>query len=177
MAAEQNELDQYRQALADLTSDALPVVEEISKETRRARKAMDQDPVDTLTLSNKLVELSILNQRLGERIATMGYIVRGCKEFYERVREGHKVRLVTKGEPRQTVEKKDGIEKVVTKYVTVAAGVADSMKIGLAHEEFVVYNECEKVMDQLVYARKSTDKTIDSIRSKLSYEKTNERNA
>lgn len=176
--AEQTELEAYKEALAELEKDALPIVQEISKETRKARKAMDQDPVDTLTLSNKLVELSILNQRLGERVATMGYIVRGCKEFYERIREGHKVRLTQKGEPRQTTETDaKGKEKIVTKYVTMPAGVADSMKIELAHTEFEIYNECEKVMDQLVYARKSTDKTIDSIRSKLSYEKTNERNA
>lgn len=151
------ELKEYQDHLDALTADALPIVQDIATHTKRARKAMDQDPVDTLTLSNELVELSILLQRLGDRIATMGYIVRGAKEFYERTRENHKVRLV--------------------KEESVAAGVADSMKIDLSHEEFKVYNSCERMMDRLVYVRKSTDKTIDAIRSKLSYEKVNERNA
>lgn len=177
--------DDFPAALELLTEYALPVVEDISIETRRARKAMDTDPVDTLTLSNKLVELSILSQRLGERVALMGYIVRASKEWYERVREAHKVRLVTEGEERWIeVEEPKGTRSTSgtttgkqKKFVTVAAGVADSMKVGLAHEEFKIYNECEMMMDKLVYARKSTDKTIDSIRSKLSYEKANERNA
>lgn len=155
--AERTELEEYKAALQALQSDALPIVEEIATHTKRGRKAMDQDPVDTLTLSNELVELSILLQRLGDRIATMGRIVRGCKEFYERTREDWKVKLV--------------------KEQDTAAGVADSMKISKAHKEFEVYNDCEYWMDRLVYARKSTDKTIDAIRSKLSYEKVNERNA
>lgn len=154
--AERTELDDYKDALSELESDALPVVRDIAKHTKIARKAIGQDPVDTLTISNELVELSILVQRLGDRISQMGYIARGCKEYYERTREGHKIRLVAEGN---------------------AAGVADSMKIGLSHEEFEVHNQCEYMMDRLVYARKSTDKTIDAIRSKLSYEKANERNA
>lgn len=167
--------DEYRTALDTLIDYALPVLKETAQETLRARKAMDQDPVDTFTLSNKLVELSILNQRIGDRVSLMGYIVRGCKEYYERTREGHKVRLVQQGEPRKKAEiDKDGKEKIVTKYLTVAAGVADSMKVELAHKEFTLYNECELMMDKLVYCRKSTDKTIDSARSKLSFEKTNE---
>ena len=51
------------------------------------------------------------------------------------------------------------------------------MKISLVKAEFDLYNRCEYLMDKLVYTRKSTDKTIDSMRSKLSYEKQNERNA
>jgi hypothetical protein len=155
--AERSELELYKHSLEELEADALPVVQEIATHTKKARKAMDQDPVDTLTLSNELVELSILVQRLGDRIARMGYIARGCKEFYERIREGHKVRLVRDDK--------------------IAAGVADSMKVDLSHEEFEMHNECEYLMDRLVYTRKSTDKTIDAIRSKLSYEKMNERNA
>jgi hypothetical protein len=156
--AEQPEIDEYKTGLSNLEDEALPILEEIAKHTKRARKAMGGETtvVDTLTLSNELVELAILLQRLGDRISMMGYIVRGCKEFYERTREGHKTRLVKEGNP---------------------AGVADSMKIELSHEEFEVYNQCEYTMDRLVYARKSTDKTIDAIRSKLSYEKVNEQRA
>ena len=88
------ELAEYRKHLDALTADATPVIQQIATHTKVARKAMDASPVDTLTLSNELVELSILVQRLGDRLARMGHIVRGAKEFYERVREGEKVRLV-----------------------------------------------------------------------------------
>lgn len=169
--------DKYREALDALIDYALPTLQDTAKQTLIARNAMKRDPVDTLTLSNKLVELSILNQQIGVRVSLMGYIVRACKEWYERIREEHKVRLVQKGEPRQVVEKKDGKELMVTKYVTMAAGVADSMKVKLAHEEFQMYNECELMMDKLVYSRKATDKTIDSIRTKISFEKTDYKNA
>ncbi len=188
--AERIEFDNFNFQLDELRTDALPIVEEISVHTRRARNAMGgrhlnddneivDDEVDTLTLSNEQVELGILLQRLGDRISEMGYIARGAEEFYKRVMEGHKVRLTQVGEARETVEKDPTTkkEKKVTKYVTIAAGVADSMKIGLAHEAFELHNSCQKQMDQLVYIRKSTDKTIDTIRSKLSYEKSNEKNA
>jgi hypothetical protein len=188
--AERLEFDRHSQDLSDLQDEALPILKEISVHTRRARKAMggrtlnddneiiDLD-VDTLTLSNEQVELAILLQRLGDRLSEMGYIARAAKEFYERVREGHKVRLTQVGEAREVEEtnKEGGEITTKTKYFTVAAGVADSMKIELAHEAFGIHNECEKTMDQLAYARKSTDKTIDTIRSKLSYEKANDKNA
>lgn len=171
--------DDYRKALDLLIEFALPVVSDTAKHTLLARKAQRMDPVDTLTLSNELVELSILNQRVGDRVSLMGYIVRAAKEYYERVREGHKVRLTQEGIPKQVTEKINdtGGEKIVTKFTTVAAGVADSMKVDLSHDEFKIYNECELMMDKLVYTRKSTDKTMDSIRTKISYEKSNERNA
>lgn len=188
--AERLEFEKYSAQLDDLQTDALPIVEEISVHTRLARRAMGgrslndeneivDELVDTLTLSNEQVELGILLQRLGDRIADMGYIARAAEEFYKRVMEGHKVRLTQVGEAREVVEKDPTtkVEKTVTKYVPMAAGVADSMKIGLAHEVFELHNSCQKQMDQLVYIRKSTDKTIDTIRSKLSYEKSNDKNA
>jgi hypothetical protein len=188
--AERLEFEKFSGQLDDLQTDALPIVEEISVHTRLARRAMGgrslneeneivDEEVDTLTLSNEQVELGILLQRLGDRIADMGYIARAAEEFYKRVMEGHKVRLTQVGEPREVVEKDPTTkeEKKVTKYVPMAAGVADSMKIGLAHEAFELHNSCQKQMDQLVYIRKSTDKTIDTIRSKLSYEKANDKNA
>lgn len=188
--AERLEFEKYSKQLDELQSDALPIVKDISVHTRLARRAMGgrslndeneivDEEVDTLTLSNEQVELAILLQRLGDRISDMGYIARASEELYKRIMEGHKVRLTQVGEPREVVEKdpKTKEEKKVTKYVPVAAGVADSMKIGLAHEAFELHNSCQKTMDQLVYIRKSTDKTIDTIRSKLSYEKSNDKNA
>lgn len=188
--AERLEFEKFSEQLDLLQTDALPIVQEISVHTRLARRAMGgrslndeneivDEEVDTLTLSNEQVELGILLQRLGDRISEMGYIARAAEEFYKRVMEGHKVRLTQIGEAREEVETdpKTKKEKTVTKYVTVAAGVADSMKIGLAHEAFELHNSCQKQMDQLVYIRKSTDKTIDTIRSKLSYEKSNDKNA
>lgn len=169
--------DNYRWALDVLVDYALPVAQDMAKETMRARKAMSQDPVDTLTLSNKLVELSILNQRMGERVSLMGYIVRAADEWYHRIRENHKVRLVIKGEARQTTETDaKGKEKIVTKYVTMAGGVADSMKLELAHQEFALYNECQLVMDKLLSTRRSTEKTLDNLRTKISFEKGDQRN-
>lgn len=194
---ERQEYEKYQAQLGDLQSDALPIVQDISVHTRRARAAMggrsvneeneivDQE-VDTLTLSNEQVELAILLQRLGDRISDMGYIARGAEEFYKRIMEGHKVRLTQIGEEREVDEKIPDKEitgtstskfRKVKKFVPLPAGVADSMKIELAHEAFELHNACQKQMDQLVYIRKSTDKTIDTIRSKLSYEKANENNA
>ena len=195
--AERQEFDKYSAQLDELQGDALPIVEEISVHTRRARAAMGgrslnseneivDEEVDTLTLSNEQVELGILLQRLGDRISEMGYIARAAEEFYKRVMEGHKVRLTQVGEEREVNEKVPDSEikgtkspkyHKVKKFVTLPAGVADSMKIALAHEVFELHNSCQKQMDQLVYIRKSTDKTIDTIRSKLSYEKSNEKNA
>lgn len=188
--AERLEFEEFSKQLDQLQTDALPIVQEISVHTRRARRAMGgrslndeneivDEEVDTLTLSNEQVELGILLQRLGDRISDMGYIARAAEEFYKRVMEGHKVRLTQVGEAREIVEKDPTTkkEKKIIKYVPLPAGVADSMKISLAHEAFTLHNSCQKQMDQLVYIRKSTDKTIDTIRSKLSYEKSNEKNA
>lgn len=195
--AEREDFNRFSKALDDLRGDALPIVKEISVHTRLARNAMggrtrnEEDeivdlPVDTLTLSNEQVELGILLQRLGDRISEMGYIARAAEELYKRVMEGHKVRLTQIGEEREVDEKipdeeikgtKTSKFRKVKKFVPVAAGVADSMKILLSHEAFELHNECQKQMDQLVYIRKSTDKTIDTIRSKLSYEKSNDKNA
>lgn len=181
--AEQTEFEAIEISRNNLDEEALPITKDIALHTMKARKAIAQDPVDTLTISNELVELSILNQRLGDRISTMGYIVRSAKELYERTREEHKVRLVQVGEEREVevddpeAGDSDAPKIKKKKFVTVAAGVADSMKLSLVRKEFELYNQCEYLMDKLVYTRKSTDKTIDSMRSKLSYEKQNERNA
>jgi hypothetical protein len=167
------ELEQYTIDLDALQTDVMPVLKDIQKETLKARKAMDTDPVDTLTLSNKLVDLSILNQRLGDRVANAGALKRGTKNLLEVTRERHKVRLVQgineDGEYEQTA---DGKNKG-----GVAAGVADSMKLQLTPLEFDLANEAERIYDQLSNLRKSTEKTIDALRTKISYEKTNEYNS
>ena len=189
--AERLEFDDYTSQMTAVIDDALPIVEGITVHTRRARRAMGgryrnnegeikDYLVDTLALSNEQVELAILLQRLGDRIAEMGYIARAVEEFYKRVMEGHKVRLTQVGEER-VVEEKDpdsptGYKKI-KRFLPIAAGVADSMKIALAHEPFTLHNECQKQLESLVQIRRSTDKTIDTIRSKLSYEKANENNA
>lgn len=145
-----------QEVLDKLTDEVMPIIKDLSRHTLNARKAMDP-PVDTLTLSNELVELAILNQRLGDRVAYANYLARDTKNFYEETREEHKVRLV----------KEEG----------EAAGVADSMKIKLSRAEFELRNQSEMLYERLQFLRKSTEKTIDAIRSKLSYEKSNERNA
>ena len=70
-AVEQTEFEAIEISLDNLEAEALPITEDVAFHTLKARKAISLDPVDTLTLSNELVELSILNQRLGDRISTM----------------------------------------------------------------------------------------------------------
>jgi hypothetical protein len=147
---------------AALESDAITVTDEIRTHTLNARRAFDSDPVDLNTLSNELVELAILNQRLGDRVAEAGAVVRDTENYYKMVREDFKVALV-----EGKVKGKD----------KVAAGVADSMKMRLAEREFDLYNMAQKLYDQLVFLRRGTDKTIDALRSKLSYERADMQNA
>lgn len=188
--SEDQEIARYRESLEFLQEDVLPIVKGIQDFTLEARAAMGglslnsrgetvEKSADTLVLSNVQVELAILLQRLGDRISEMGYITRASEELYKRVLEGHKVRLTTIGVEQEVVVKDPdtGAESIGHKTVTYAAGVADSMKIGLSHKAFEFYNLCQKQMDQLSLIRKSTDKTIDAIRSKLSREKANDKNA
>ncbi len=178
--AELTEFEAIRNDFSNLSDEVNPILRDVQKHTKSARTAMAKDPVDTLTLSNELVELAILLQRLGDRIAMMGYIQRAADYYYERTREEHKVRLVQIGEEREVevldpkAETSDAPKVKSKKLVPVAAGVADSMKVSLVKEEHKLMSECKYLMDKLVYTRKSTDKTIDSIRSKLSYERINE---
>lgn len=150
------EMEAIADALSNLEGDVYPIVQGIAKNSMKARKAIQSDPVDTLTLSNMAVELAILNQRLGERVANALALNRWAKEFYERQRENIKIRLVK--------EEKEPI------------GVADSRKVELAHDYFDLYSNCEFQVDRLVGARRATDKTIDTIRTKISYEKSDQRN-
>jgi hypothetical protein len=128
-------------AYAELMSDSLLILEDVQLHTKRARKAIDLDPVDANTLANEIVELAILNQRLGDRVARAGNISRAAENHYKTVREEHKLRLVQVGEERE-VEEATGTKstKKVKQMVKMAAGVADSAKMKLAQKEFDLSN-------------------------------------
>ena len=151
----------YFKVLADSTE----LLDEVKVHTLTARLAMDQDPVDANTLANEIVELAILNQRLGDRVSDAGIIMRGAENHYKTIREEHKVRL-TQGSTE--VDEKTGEPKIIK---AMAAGVADSAKMKLAQDEFDLWNAAAGMYEQLNYMRKSSDKTIDAIRSKLSFTK------
>lgn len=168
-----NDYTVIEEAYLKLLGDAVDVLDDVKVHTLSARRAMDQDPVDANTLANEIVELSILNQRLGDRVATSGEIARAAENHYKTVREEHKLRLVQVGET--VVSEEDG--KQVKKVVKMAAGVADSAKMKLAQDEYDLYNAATGLYEQLQYMRKSSDKTIDAIRSKLSYTKIDIKNS
>lgn len=161
-------------------ADATNLLDDVKKHTINARNAMNTDPVDATTLANEIVELAILNQRLGDRVADAGQLARATENHYKTVREEHKLRLVQVGEERE-VEVDDGQttrgKKTVKKFVTMAAGTADSAKMKLAQVEFDLWNASQALWEQLQYMRRSSDKTIDAIRSKLSFEKIDLKNS
>lgn len=161
-----------------LLTDATDLLDEVKEHTLKARKAMDKDPVDVNALANEIVELAILNQRLGDRVAEAGMIARASENHYKTVREEHKLRLVQVGEKRE-VEETTGTDstKLVKKMVKMAAGVADSAKMKLSQDEFDLYNAANGLYEQLLNMRRSSDKTIDAIRSKLSFEKIDYKNS
>lgn len=146
--------------------DSTDLLDEVKVHTLTARKAMDQDPVDANTLANEIVELAILNQRLGDRVAESGTIMRAADNHYKTVREEHKLALVN---GMTMVDPETGETSLVK---GMAAGVADSAKMKLSQDEFDLYNAAAGMYEQLQYMRKSSDKTIDAIRSKLSFTKT-----
>lgn len=174
VAVKSSEYQAIEDAYLKLLTDATDVLDEVKVHTLSARRAMDQDPVDANTLANEIVELAILNQRLGDRVADSGMVARAAENHYKTVREEHKLRLVQVGEEK-TVEEDDGEttkgKKQVKKFIKMAAGVADSAKMKLAQDEFDLWNAATGLYEQLQYMRKSSDKTIDAIRSKLSFTK------
>ncbi len=174
------EYQEIEDAYAELLSDSLALLDEVKEHTIKARKAMDLDPVDANTLANEQVELAILNQRLGDRASKAGAISRAAENHYKTVREEHKLRLVRVGE-EQMVEVDDGKttagKKQEKRFVKLAAGVADSAKMKLSQKEFDLYNMAEELREKLAFMRRSSDKTIDAIRSKLSYEKLDLKNS
>lgn len=158
MTIEEIELNDLKERLAGWEGFALPLIEEIKAEVTTARKAMDTDPPDLYALSNSLVDLSILNIRLIERIIDGKYLLNEAKGLYESRREDWKVKLV------QGHDGNDG----------VAAGVADSMKVGKVRGEYEVMNQAERNYENVNLTRRAIEKALDSIRSKLSYEKAHE---
>lgn len=165
--------------------DALLLIQEIKEEVDNARKAMDADPPQLYILSNSLVDLSMLNIRLIDRIVNAKYFFNEAKGLYESQREGWKVKLV-QGYTETTytidpdyVPPKNGetaSDKIVHNRVVegVAAGVADSMKVGKVREEYEVMNQAEKNYETVNLTRRAIEKAMEGIRSKLSYEKNHE---
>lgn len=141
---------QIGDSLIELENQTLPILEDIKKHTLIARQAMDKNPIPLQILANEQVELSILLQRLAERIAMAGYVVRSAESHLEYCRETYKILFVNEGD---------------------SATVADSKKKLEAQEEFEIANHAKYVFDNINLTRKSTEKTIDTLRSKLSFEK------
>lgn len=141
----------------DLQADVEKVVQSIKLWTIKGRKALKAD--DGNGMSNAYTELSIANVRLGDRLADADGIARAADNGYHAVREHYKVEQVKKKK--------------------IAAGVADSMK--MYHdgyiEAFAFYNEAQVFADRLRYLRKSTDKTIDSLRSRVSFMRDDRKNS
>lgn len=163
------ELNELKANLDKWEGDALPLVEEIKDEVTESRRAMDTDPPELYTLSNSLVDLSILNIRLIDRIIEGKYNLNAAKYLYESRREGWKVKLV-KG--YTTHHPKDSSKDEVIE--GVAAGVADSMKVEKVAVEYELMNRAEKNYEMVNLLRRAIEKAIDSIRSKLSYESKHE---
>jgi len=152
-----NDFKQLEDYHFELLNDATPILDEVKSHTMQARAAMDLDPVDVNTLANEIVDLAILNQRLGDRVARAGELARASENLYKTVREEHKLKLVREDK--------------------VAAGVADSAKMKLSQDEFDLYNASVGIYELLQYQRRACDKTVDAIRSKLSFEKSDYKNA
>ena len=166
-----DDLDFLRDRVRDWESDSLPLINEIKAEVMKARKAMDSDPPDLYGISNALVELSILNIRLIDRIIQARYIYMEAKGLHEARREEWKVKLV-KGYTEVISDNGDeGSNKV---YEPVAAGVADSAKVGKVRDEYTFMNETEHNYELVNLTRRAIEKSMDAIRSKLSYEKAHE---
>jgi len=130
------------------------IIDSIKVCTMKAKQAMHAEQIQLRTLANMEVELSMLLQRLAERIAMAGYNERAAEYNLKTVQERLKVILVDEGK---------------------AIGVADSTKVYETKDEYEVWSHSKYLLDNINLLRKSTDKTIDTIRSKLSYEKNIER--
>lgn len=186
--AKDNELVGLKDKLDKWEGDALPLTEEIKTEVTKAREAMDANPPNLYVLSNSLVDLSILNLRLIDRITNAKFVFNEAKYLYESRREAWKVKLVQGytmvaevEQPHSDPKKaKKGLTETVTETRNidgVAAGVADSMKVGQVKVEYELMNQAEKNYETVNLLRRSIEKAIDSIRSKLSYESKHETKA
>jgi hypothetical protein len=141
----------------ELLGESVDLLDEVKEHTIIARRAMDSIPVvDANTLSIEVVELAILNQRLGTRVSKAGMIARSAEFHYKMVRENHKIQVMK--------DKK------------IAATAAESYKYELSATEFDLFNAAKGLEDDLSNMRWSTSDTIDAIRSKLSFEKSDYKN-
>jgi len=127
------------------------IIQDIKKYTMTAKAAMDSDPMQLQVLANMQVELSMLIQRMSERQAMAGYNERAAEYQLKKSQESLKIIFVEGGD---------------------AIGVADSKKVLETESEFYNHNHAKYLLDNINLTRRATDKTIDTIRSKLSYEKT-----
>lgn len=166
-----DDLDFLRDRARDWESDSLPLVDEIKVKVTEARQAMESDPPDLYGISNALVELSILNIRLIDRIIQARYIYMEAKGLHEARREEWKVKLVKGYTEVISDDGESGESKV---HEPVAAGVADSMKVSKVREEYSFMNEMEHNYELVNLTRRAIEKAMDAIRSKLSYEKAHE---
>lgn len=138
-------------SIMDNEEDAQKIVNQIVKHTKKVRMAMDTEPIDLNLIANENVELGILLQRLAERVVTAGYNERSAEYNYKTVKESLK-----------------------TFFVEIhgnTASLADSKKEAAAREEFELWNEAKQVADNLSMIYRSTNKTLDQTRSKLSFGK------
>lgn len=155
---EDKEFAALKDQVHDWEVESLPIIDEIKTEVTKARAAMISDPPQLYILSNSLVDLSILNIRLIDRIIDSKLNFLKAKGLYESRREEWKVKL-TKGYDEED---------------PVPAGVADSMKVGKVREEYQLMIQAETDFDMVNLTRKAIEKTLDAIRSKLSYESKHE---
>lgn len=169
---EDAERESLSSSIMNWEGDSLPLVEEIKSEVTKARAAMDAEPPQLYTLSNALVDLSILNIRLIDRIIMARYIQNSATALYEQRREGWKVKLV-EGYTKEMVDEETG-EITTVKVDGIAAGVADSKKVSMVVEERELMNQAEYNYDMVNLMRRAIEKAMDAIRSKLSYEKAHE---
>lgn len=168
---------QMQDAYSSLLKDSEVLLKKVKVQTMTAKKAMDKENWNGM--NNAIVEMSILNQRLGDRVSMAEFIARDAENHYKTVREGHKVRLVKEGEERiaTKVDPKTKKKKQVKELVPMAAGVADSAKMKLSEAEFNFWNETLYLAENLKYMLRSANKTIDALRSKLSFVKEDLRQA
>lgn len=157
--------DEIYEEFFRLLKDAEEVCEEIKDHIGDVQEAMAKTPVDADTLSDKIVDLAQCGIRLGTRVSDAGMLERMASKWYERAREGHKVRLVREGE-----ETDEGLVKF-------AAGVADSMKEEYVVDEFKLQNAAKAFREELSNLRYDIDGNVDAIRSKLSFEKSDYKNS
>lgn len=169
---EDSELESLRTSMMNWEGESLPLIEEMKQRVNEARVAMDAEPPQLYALSNSLVELSILNIRLIDRIIMAKYTLNSAQAIYEQRREGWKVKLA-QGYSIESTDEETG--EITPLFIDgIAAGIADSKKVSMVVEERELMNQAEYNYDMVNLTRRAIEKAMDAIRSKLSYEKAHE---